>query len=77
MDSFKIFSLKLFKELNSSINESFENLNSTGLDKSLNNILHYEESLREIDCLTDSLVNKIVYLQQSQLIDQKLNMLNK
>lgn len=72
MDSFKGFTLNMFRDFNNDITQNFDSLDSTNLDKSLNNILKQEDHLREIDSLTDNLVNKIIYLQQSQLIEDKL-----
>ena len=72
MDDFMVFSLKMFNDLNENISESFGNLKSNSIEKSLNKILQQEENFKEIDSLTDKLVNKIIYLQQSRIIEKNL-----
>jgi len=72
MDSFKVFCMKMFSELNSKATNKLEKLDSKALENSLNEILMQEEGFREIDSLTDNIVNKIVYLEQSKKIIKEI-----
>lgn len=68
VDSFKVFCMKMFNELNNNVNNSFETLDSKVLEKSINEILIQEENFNEIDSLTDNVLNRIIYLEQSKKI---------
>lgn len=58
-DTFKIYSMKVFNELNVNVIKKFEALESRGIEKNINILFKLEDNLNEIEDKLDSSINKL------------------
>lgn len=59
-DTFKIYSLKIFNELNINVAKKFEALESRGIERNINILFKLEDNLNEIEEKLNSSINKII-----------------
>ncbi len=59
-DTFKIYSLKIFNELNMNVAKKFEALESRGIERNINLLFKLEDNLNEIEEKLDNSINKLV-----------------
>lgn len=72
-DSFRIYSLKTFNELNINLAKKFEQLESRGIERNINNLFIIEDNLNEIEAKLDSTINKLVANKIKQEIIKELD----
>jgi len=72
-DSFKIYSLKIFNELNMNVAKKFEPLESRGIERNINLLFKLEDNLNEIEEKLDASINKLVANKISKEIIDDLN----
>jgi hypothetical protein len=75
-DSFKLYSLKIFDELNQNVIKQFESLESKEIETCLNCVMKTEEMFNEMEFKLDSSINKIISLKISKEINNELNFIN-
>jgi predicted nucleotidyltransferase len=75
-DSFKLYSLKIFDELNQNVIKQFESLESKEIETCLNQVMKTEEMFNEMEFKLDSSINKIISLKISKEINNELNFIN-
>ena len=68
-DSFKLYSLKIFEELNQKVLKQFDSLESKEIETCLNSVMKTEEMFNEIEFKLDSSINKIISLKISKEIN--------
>jgi len=72
-DSFKIYSLKIFNELNINVSKKFESLESRGIERNINLLFNIEDKLNEIEEKLDISINKLVAIKISKEIINDLD----
>jgi hypothetical protein len=72
-DSFKIYSLKIFNELNINVSKKFESLESRGIERNINLLFNIEDKLNEIEEKLDISINKLVAIKISNEIINDLD----
>jgi hypothetical protein len=75
-DSFKTYSMKVFKELNENILKKFEKLESQQIEKNINNIFKIDEILTDTDSKLDKVINKMISQKLKKDILEELNYIN-
>jgi len=72
-DSFKMYSLKTFNELNINVAKKFEALESRGIERNINLLFKLEDYLNEVEEKLDFSINKLTANKISKDIIQDLN----
>jgi hypothetical protein len=75
-DTFKNYSIKVFKELNANIAKQYDKLESQQIEKNINNILQLEEVLNQTESKLDKFVNKMIKMKITKEINNELNFIN-
>jgi hypothetical protein len=75
-DSFKTYSLKIFNELNHTVLNKFNNLESKELDKNVTMLMKVEEYFNEMDSKLDMAINKMVTLKINKEMSEEINFIN-
>jgi hypothetical protein len=75
-DTFKNYSLKVFRELNSNVSKKFDKLESQQIENNINNILKLDETLNQTEAKLDKFVNKMIQMKIHKDINNELNYIN-
>ena len=71
-DSFKQYSLKTFTELNINVSKKFEQLESRGIERNINQLFKIEDNLNDIEAKLDSSINKLAANKINKQIIEEL-----
>ena len=75
-DSFKMYSLRIFNELNTNVLRKFDSLESKEIENNVSKVMKVEEIFNEMEFKLDSAINKIISLKISKDINKELNFIN-
>jgi hypothetical protein len=75
-DSFKLYSLRIFNELNTNVLRKFDSLESKEIENNVSNVMKVEEMFNEMEFKLDSAINKIISLKINKDINKELNFIN-
>jgi len=59
-DTFKMYSLKIFNDLNMNVSKKFEALESRGIERNVNLLFKLEDNLNEIEEKLNNSINRLV-----------------